>query len=90
MENLSLSVVDAIANRTPVVAFDVGGLSEVIQDGVNGHLIPPYDSEAMAEAIINAVNQSVNYRFDTRQLEEFDWSMSARKMVETMYKTHTL
>ena len=90
MENLSLSVVDAIANRTPVVAFDVGGLSEVIQDGVNGHLIPPYDSEAMAKAIINADNHSGNYRFDSDQLAEFDWSKSARKMVETIYKTHSL
>jgi len=90
MENLSLSVVDAVANMTPVVAFDVGGLSEVIQSGVNGHLIPPYDSEAMAQAILNAVDQKGNYQFDTDQLKEFDWGLSARKMVETIYTTHSL
>jgi glycosyltransferase involved in cell wall biosynthesis len=88
MENLSLSAVDAIANKTPVIAFDVGGLSEVIQDGVNGHLIAPYDTEVMAKCIVDSVSRRRNYRFDKDITQEFNWSASALKMVETIYNTY--
>jgi len=37
--------------RTPVVATRVGGLTELIKDGVNGVLIPPGDPEALSEAV---------------------------------------
>jgi len=36
----------------PVITTNVGGLPEVVQDGVNGLLVPPQDPVALAEAII--------------------------------------
>jgi len=36
-----------------VVATNVGGSKEMIQDGVTGYLVPPSDSQSMAAAIIN-------------------------------------
>jgi len=41
----------AFAFEKPVISTRVGGIPEVIQDGVNGILVPPCDSEAMARAI---------------------------------------
>ena len=90
MENLSLSVVDAIANETPVVAFDVGGLSEVVQDGINGHLVLPYDSTAMTQAIVSAYSHRDQYKFDRDLTTKFNWATSAKKMVDTIYRTNSI
>ncbi len=35
----------------PVIASSVGGLPEIVRDGINGYLIPPEDPEALARAV---------------------------------------
>lgn len=41
----------AYALDTPVITTDVGGLAEVVEDGVTGFLVPPEDPQAIAEAV---------------------------------------
>ncbi len=50
-ENFPHTVVEALAVGTPVIATDVGGVSEVVRDGENGLLVPPGDAEALAGAV---------------------------------------
>ena len=50
-ENFPHAVVEALAAGTPVVATDVGGVAEVVEDGVNGLLVPPGDPGALAAAL---------------------------------------
>lgn len=47
----SVSVLEAMAWGRPVVATAVGGLVEIVQDGVTGLSVPPGDPEAMAAAL---------------------------------------
>lgn len=48
-ESLPLFLLEAKACGLPLVSFDVvTGPSEIISDGVNGYLIPPYDCDAFA------------------------------------------
>ena len=50
-ENFPHSVVEALAVGTPVLATATGGVSEVVQDGENGLLVPLGDAVALAEAV---------------------------------------
>lgn len=48
-------IVEALLQRVPVVATDVCGIREVIQDGVTGILVPQRDPAALARAVLKLV-----------------------------------
>jgi glycosyltransferase involved in cell wall biosynthesis len=50
-ENFPHTVVESLAVGTPVIATAVGGVPEVVEDGVNGLIVPPGDVDALAAAI---------------------------------------
>ena len=50
-ENFPHTVVEALSVGTPVIATRVGGVPEIVEDGVNGLLVPPNDVEALAATI---------------------------------------
>lgn len=56
-EPLGLVALEALAAETPVVASRTGGLPEIVQDGVNGLLVPPKDPQRLAEAVISMAQQ---------------------------------
>jgi len=50
-EALGLSLLEAAAAGLPIIAPSVGGIPEIVRDGVNGMLTPSEDSDALAQAI---------------------------------------
>jgi glycosyltransferase involved in cell wall biosynthesis len=58
MEGLGTSLLDAMAFRRPIVATAAGGISEVVDDAVNGRLVPPRDPQALAHALTELLSSS--------------------------------
>jgi len=54
-EGFSNVIMESMAAGKPVVATKVGGSKEMVSDGITGYLVPPADSQAMAGAIINLI-----------------------------------
>jgi glycosyltransferase involved in cell wall biosynthesis len=57
-EGLGTAVIDAMALQVPPIAFAVGGLPELIVDGVSGLLIPPGNLDAFASAVTTLLADS--------------------------------
>jgi glycosyltransferase involved in cell wall biosynthesis len=83
-ESLPLNLIEAMASGKPVVACEVGGVAEVVVDGVTGLLVPPTDSDALASAIIDVLGSPQKALFLGRNGFErasrlFDAKLMAKK-----------
>lgn len=57
MEGLPMVLLEGAATGLPIVATRVGGNGEVVQQDVNGFLVPPGDPEALFEAMLRLMMQ---------------------------------
>ncbi len=55
-EGLGMVLLEAKAKKLPLVSFDIhAGPSDIIRDGVDGYLVPPFDTDAMAEKLCHLI-----------------------------------
>lgn len=57
MESFGLAALEGMACGVPAVCSNVGGLPEVIRDGVDGYLVPPRDVQTMAARVLDILTQ---------------------------------
>ena len=50
-EGLPLSIIEAMCAGLPIVASDVGGVRELVDDGVNGFLVPAGNQLALSDCL---------------------------------------
>lgn len=82
-EGLGVAALKAAAAGVPVVAFAAGGLPEAVADGETGRLLPPGDSEALADAIAALLDDPAGTRqLGSRGRERMQAEFSIAAMVE--------
>ena len=61
-EGLPINLIEAMAMGNAIVATDVRGNNDAVEDGVNGYLVPVGDSDLMAEKILELMNDREKLR----------------------------
>jgi len=75
-ETFGLVILEAMALGIPVIATDAGGVPEIIEDGVNGLLIPPDDSGALVAALMRLYSEGDLHK---------KFSINGKQTVETRF-----
>jgi glycosyltransferase involved in cell wall biosynthesis len=57
-EGLGLAVAEALLCETPVIASNIGGLPDLVEDNVTGRLVAPRDPQALASTITEALTDT--------------------------------
>jgi colanic acid/amylovoran biosynthesis glycosyltransferase len=60
MEGTPVVLCEAMAAGVPIVASDLGGLGECVDDGTTGILVPPDDPDALAATLTKVLGRSVD------------------------------
>lgn len=75
-ENLPCVIGEALAIGKPVIATDVGGVSEMVTQGATGLIVPSEDEQAMAEAMVRVLRDpslSETMGADARHVARARW-----------------
>lgn len=86
-ENLSNTVMEALACGTPCVAFDIGGMPDMIEHRRNGYLARPFDAADLAEGIRwiledDQRRKELSSRARQKVLDEFAMPVVARRHLD--------
>ncbi|MEJ5250300.1 MAG: glycosyltransferase [Armatimonadota bacterium] len=87
MEGESLAILEAMSARRPIVATAVGGTPSLLADGDCGVLVPPGDAQAMAQAIVDLLQnkekaQQLAVRARQRFLQEYTIDRMAERYLD--------
>jgi glycosyltransferase involved in cell wall biosynthesis len=89
-EGLPLVLLEAMAASLPIVAADVGGVRQAVQDGINGLLLRPEDPGALYDAIKRLIkNRAMRADFSKNSLEVFQKQFTLERMVKTYEKLYS-
>ncbi len=90
-EGVSRVLREAMLMRLPIISFAISGTSTLLRSGKDAMLIPPYDIDMMAQAVISLVNNKekkndITHSAFIRYLEHNSWSAYATKIQEMIQK----
>jgi len=86
-EGFGYVIVEAMANSRPVVGFDVSSNPEIIEDGKNGYLIPPYNIGLLSDRVLQLIENNElrkklgNYAKDS-VYQRFNYDLALRTVEE--------
>jgi glycosyltransferase involved in cell wall biosynthesis len=85
-EELGTVLLEAMQAALPIVASKTGGIPDVIEDGVNGLLVPPGEPEALASVIDRVLaDRALAYRLSEgaqKRGKDYDWEVLAGRVLQ--------
>jgi glycosyltransferase involved in cell wall biosynthesis len=90
-EGLGRVIIEALCRGRPVIGSRVGGIADLLEDGVNGVLVEPGDTTALAEALVRVLSnrslverlaQAARTSVDPWLLTPDDYADRTRELVE--------
>lgn len=88
-EGIPQVLLEGAAMGKPLVATDIPGCREVVQDGINGFLIPPKDPQALAEALEKLLKDpGLRDRFGQASRALVEEKFASRKVVAKMLRLY--
>lgn len=89
-EALGYVAIEAGQASLPVVASNVGGIPEIITDGVSGYLVPPGDPSLFAQKILELLkSQELRARFGAALTTRIDTDFSQEQMFEKTFALYS-
>ncbi|MES9852031.1 MAG: glycosyltransferase family 4 protein [Candidatus Thiodiazotropha sp. L084R] len=83
MEGLGIALLQSASAGLPIVAVDAGGMPEVVEDGVNGRLVPGGSAEVLGDAVEQLLaDESLRRQMGESGREKMRRSFSVEQMVE--------
>lgn len=93
-EGFGMAIAEAMYNRLPVVAMNCGAVPFLVEDGVNGFLVPPKDYERLAERIrLLLESGELRKKMGAKgfhKAKKFDWDRTFRRIYETLLEIQTM
>lgn len=77
-------IVEALASGVPVVATRVGGVPELVSEGVNGLLVPPGQAGALTEGLAQGLSRTWDEQTIRQSVAHLTWTNIAAKNCEFM------
>ena len=89
MEGLGIALLEAAACGVPIVASRRGGMPEAVEDGVNGYLIEPGDSAALADRLDRLLRDpALARRMGAAGRQRVEERFAVPRMVEGNYRVY--
>lgn len=86
-ETFSLAALEMMACGKPMILTDVGGASEIVNDGRDGFIVPPGDVEGLSSAIRNIFRNGMFHEMSNRARQKVTENYSIQRMIERYIET---
>jgi len=94
VEGMANALLEAAANGRPIIATNISGCREIVEDGVNGYLCEPHDVEGlytcMKRFLDLSLEEKINMGLASRKLAEanFDRNIVTNTIIEEINRLH--
>ena len=91
-EPFGIVALEAMACEKPVIVTRVGGLQHIVDDGVDGFVVEPFDSLALRERLKNLIEspdlcRSMGQAGRAKVLKEYQWSTIVEQYYEPLFSS---